>query len=124
VRYILDTSTFLFFAQAPERLSSRAKSLVSDTSTDLVLSAASALEIAIKQSIGKFDPKFNAVKAARDYGFTWLPLTVQIYDVLRELPLHHRDPFDRLIISQAIDGGYAIIGSDRHFAAYAVPVVW
>lgn len=88
----------------------------------VVVSAVSAWEIAIKRALGKlrFDDPVEDVIA--DYGFYTLPITVRHGDRLRELPFHHPDPFDRLLIVQAMEEGLTILTSDRAFEPYRVPV--
>lgn len=90
----------------------------------IAVSAVSAWEIAIKRSVGKlrFPETVEQVGAAN--GFLMIPVTVRHADALRSLPLHHADPFDRLLIAQAIDEGFTIVTSDRAFEPYRVPVVW
>jgi PIN domain nuclease of toxin-antitoxin system len=90
----------------------------------VAVSAVSGWEIAIKRALGKL--RFgDALEAVADrYGFQPLPVTLRHADVLRELPGHHGDPFDRLLIAQALDEGFTILTSDRAFEAYRVPVVW
>jgi PIN domain nuclease of toxin-antitoxin system len=124
VRYLLDTSTFLLFAQEPDRLSTEALALISDQGHDFYLSAASAWEVAIKQGIGKFPTLYDPVKSAHDYGFSWLPVTQAVYQTLKSLPLHHRDPFDRLIISHAIHENCILISTDREFSRYPLSVLY
>jgi len=92
---------------------------------DLVaVSAISACEIAIKRALGKlrFDDAVEDVVTL--YGFAPLPVTLRHGDLLRDLPSHHGDPFDRLLIVQALDEGLTILTSDRAFEPYRVPVVW
>ena len=91
---------------------------------DLVaVSAVSVWEIAIKRALGKlrFDDRVEDITA--DYGFTALPVTLRHGDRLRDLPFHHPDPFDRLLIAQAREEGFTILTSDRAFEAYRVPIV-
>jgi PIN domain nuclease of toxin-antitoxin system len=92
---------------------------------DLVaVSAISAWEIAIKRALGKLDLKDTVEQIVGRYGFLSLPATVRHGDLLRDLPLHHGDPFDRLLIVQALDEGLTILTSDRAFEPYRVPVAW
>jgi len=90
----------------------------------VAVSAITAWEIAIKQAVGKlrFEDPVEAVVAQN--GFLALPVTVQHGDRLRDLPRHHPDPFDRLLIVQALEEGLTILTSDRAFEPYRVPVVW
>lgn len=90
----------------------------------VVVSAVSSWEIAVKRSIGKlkFDDPVEELLAQN--GFLGLPVTIRHGDLLRDLPLHHADPFDRLLIVQAQDDGFTILSSDRAFEPYRVPVLW
>ena len=90
----------------------------------VVVSAISAWEIAIKRALGKVELKDPVEAIAARYGFLPLPATVRHGDLLRELPLHHSDPFDRLLIVQAVEEGLTILTADRAFELYRVPVVW
>ncbi len=90
----------------------------------VVVSAISAWEIAIKRALGKLDLKDPVEDIAARNGFVALPATIRHGDLLRDLPLHHPDPFDRLLIVQALDEGLTILTSDRSFEPYRVPVVW
>jgi PIN domain nuclease of toxin-antitoxin system len=93
--------------------------------TDVVsVSPISGWEIAIKRALGKlrFGDTLEAV--AERYGFGELPVTLRHADLVRDLPAHHGDPFDRFLIAQALDEGFTILTSDRVFEAYRVPVVW
>jgi PIN domain nuclease of toxin-antitoxin system len=92
---------------------------------DLVaVSAISAWEIAIKRAVGKLEVKASVEDIVAQNGFIALSATIRHGDLLRELPRHHSDPFDRLLIVQALDEGLTILTSDRAFEPYRVPVVW
>ena len=90
----------------------------------VAVSAISAWEIAIKRALGKVELKDPVEVIAARYGFLPLPATVRHGDLLRDLPLHHYDPFDRLLIVQALEEGLTILTADRQFEMYRVPVVW
>ena len=89
-----------------------------------MVSAVSAWEIAIKQALGKLKMADTVEEVINAYGFHPLAASVRHGDLLCDLPPHHRDPFDRLLIVQAIDEGLTILTSDRRFEPYRVPVVW
>jgi PIN domain nuclease of toxin-antitoxin system len=92
---------------------------------DLVaVSAVSAWEIAIKRALGKLTFRDTVEVVADAYGFLPLPVTLRHADLLQNLPAHHSDPFDRLLIAQALEEGLTILTSDRAFEPYRVPVVW
>ena len=90
----------------------------------VVVSAVSAWEIAIKRALGKLDLKDPVERIVAQNGFLPLSVTVRHGDLLRELPLHHPDPFDRLLIVQALEEGLTILTTDRAFEPYRVPVMW
>lgn len=92
---------------------------------DLVfVSAISAWEIAVKQAVGKLELQDSVEDIVTRNSFHPLPATIRHADLLRELPRHHGDPFDRLLIVQALDEGLTILTSDRAFEPYRVPVAW
>lgn len=92
---------------------------------DLVfVSAISAWEIAIKGAVGKLELKDSVEDIAARNRFLPLSVSVRHGDLLRDLPRHHHDPFDRLLIVQALDEGLTILTSDRSFEPYRVPVEW
>jgi PIN domain nuclease of toxin-antitoxin system len=90
----------------------------------VVVSAISAWEITVKQALGKLEFKDRVEDIAARNDFQTLPATVRHGDLLRDLPRHHPDPFDRLLIVQALDEGLTILTSDRAFEPYRVPVEW
>lgn len=90
----------------------------------VVVSAVSAWEIAIKHALGKLGFPDAVGDILPLYGFVELAATARHGDLLRNLPQHHRDPFDRLLIVQAMDEGLTILTADRAFEPYRVPVVW
>ena len=90
----------------------------------VAVSAISAWEIAIKRAVGKLELKDTVEDIVEQNGFVTLSATVRHGDLLRDLPLHHPDPFDRLLIVQALDEGLTILTSDWAFEPYRVPVEW
>jgi PIN domain nuclease of toxin-antitoxin system len=90
----------------------------------VVVSAISAWEIAIKGAVGKLELKDAVEDIVARNSFLSLPVTIRHGDLLRDLPRHHADPFDRLLIVQALDEGLTILTSDRSFEPYRVPVEW
>lgn len=90
----------------------------------VVVSAISALEIAIKVAVGKLDLEDSVDDIVARNRFLPLPVAIRHGDLLRALPRHHGDPFDRLLIAQALDEGLTILTSDRAFEPYRVPVEW
>jgi PIN domain nuclease of toxin-antitoxin system len=121
VRLLLDTSALIRWHL--DELRPAAVRIVKRADV-VAVSAVSAWEIAVKQTLGKlqFDDLLEDVITT--YGFLSLPTTVRHGDLLRDLPRHHPDPFDRLLIVQAIEEGFTILTSDRAFEPYRVPVEW
>ena len=127
MRVLLDTQCWLWMTLAPERFSARARKLVEARETLLYLSAASAWEIAIKHALGKLrlpEPPATYVPT-RVAALGVQPLAIEHSHALRvaELPPHHRDPFDRLLIAQAQIDDLPILTSDSLFDAYDVTTI-
>ena len=122
MRYLLDTHTLLWARSAPDRLSGEALAVLQSADNVLYVSMASLWECAIKSSIGKLavpDGFFRIVSA--DYDI--LGIDVSHVETCASLPLHHRDPFDRLLVAQAQLGGLTLVTRDRNIARYDVPTV-
>jgi PIN domain nuclease of toxin-antitoxin system len=128
MRLLLDTHTFLWYASDDPSLSRGAKAFIEDVGNERLLSVASPWEVAVKVGTGKM----KLVKPVRQF-FTeqlsrtrtqLLPITLDHVDVVATLPRHHGDPFDRLIISQAIVENVAIVSVDSEFDAYPIVRRW
>ena len=128
MRLLLDTQAFLWFILAEPRLSATALGLITDPLNHKHVSPASYWEIAIKIRLGKyalpvpFEP-FMSDQIVRNH-FTILPITVKHAAVLTTLPLHHRDPFDRLLIAQTMVEAMRIVSIDSVLDAYRVTRLW
>jgi PIN domain nuclease of toxin-antitoxin system len=127
MRLLLDTHVVLWCADAPDRLSDAARTAIEDGSNDVYVSIASAWEIAIKQSLGKLELDRPAEQwlpdVLRRTGFEVAELGLAAALRVRALPWHHRDPFDRILISQALEGGYTIVTHDDAVGLYGVPLL-
>lgn len=121
---LLDTHTFLWLKAEPGRLSNDTLALLSDPSTELYLSAASAWEIAIKFRLGKltlpFEPERYVPNAMMESGIVTLPIEQAHALRVAHLPLHHNDPFDRLLVAQAQIANLTIVTSDPKVLQYDV----
>jgi PIN domain nuclease of toxin-antitoxin system len=128
MRVLLDTNSFLWFISGSDRLSIDAKNFIADMQNQLVLSAASLWEIAIKISLGKLDllqPYGQLIpQQLEENDIAVLPLEIGHLNTVIDLPFHHRDPFDRLIIAQALAEGIPVVSSDAVFSQYAVKLIW
>jgi PIN domain nuclease of toxin-antitoxin system len=129
LRVLLDTHVFIWFNLDDPRLSARARQVIMDGQNTVLLSVASAWEIAIKASLGRMPdigvpPAEYVPDRMRHYGLEGL--SVQMAHALRvaELPHHHGDPFDRLLVAQALVEGLPIVTGDENIPRYGVEVVW
>lgn len=128
MRLLLDTHSFLWFAGGDDRLSMDARTAIADLENEAYLSTASLWEMAIKINIGKLRlpmPLGELVtEQVRENAVDILRPEVPHYDTYVDLPLHHRDPFDRMIIAQAKADELRIVGKDEAFDQYAVTLLW
>ena len=128
MRYLLDTHTLLWFISEDQKLSDTGHRLILDSNSEIFLSIASLWEIAIKVNIGKLalDAPFEQLfpKELHFHKIRILDITVDNLVQLTTLPLHHQDPFDRLIVAQAIVEGIPIISKDEAFDLYDVKREW
>lgn len=128
MRLLLDTHVWLWLQHVPERLGADALRDVEDPGNDVLLSAASSWEIAIKWALGKLPlpapPDQYVPDRVLTSGVTPLPIQHRHALAVAQLPLHHRDPFDRLLVAQAREEAAVIVTGDRAFAAYDVEVRW
>ncbi|HWC74817.1 MAG TPA: type II toxin-antitoxin system VapC family toxin [Gemmatimonadales bacterium] len=126
MRLLLDTQVWLWMLAAPERLSSAGRRLVVSLDHELLLSAASAWEIAIKHALGKLklpgEPADLVPEWMTRTGVTPLPVLHRHALHVATLPPYHRDPFDRMLVAQAQLEQLAILTADRQFARYDVTV--
>jgi PIN domain nuclease of toxin-antitoxin system len=125
VKLLLDTQLLLWAAGQPKRLSAAARKLLNDPGNELVFSAASLWEVAIKSSLGREDFHVEARLLRRgllDNGYTELPVTSQHAVSIDSLPPLHKDPFDRLLLAQALSEGITLLTSDTLLAQYPGPV--
>jgi len=128
VRLLLDTHTLLWAVQEPSKLSATAITALQDPANVRLLSAATIWELAIKVGQGKIAlsmPYRQWMETAiTDLKLDILPVTVEYAERVALLPPHHKDPFDRLMIAQALVDGIAIVGVDAAFDAYGVTRIW
>jgi PIN domain nuclease of toxin-antitoxin system len=124
---LLDTHAFIWFLNGDIQLPSTLKNLIADTSNRCFLSIASLWEIAIKQSLGKLELQGDFTQIAAfliNNDIDVLPITFNHIQSLLQLEFHHRDPFDRMIISQALSENLTVATKDEIFQNYGVAIAW
>ncbi len=128
MKLLLDTCTFLWIAAGDPALSATALGLFTNPDNDVFLSAVSAWEIAVKHGLGRLplpDPPQRFVPAMRvAHGIEALPLAEEAPLLAGTLPPVHRDPFDRMLVCQAMVDGLVILTPDRNIARYPVRTAW
>jgi len=125
VKLLLDTQLLLWAAGQPERLSAAARKLLNDPRNELLFSAASLWEVAIKSSLGREDFRAEPRLLRRgllDNGYVELPVTSQHAVNIDGLPPLHKDPFDRLLVAQALSEGITLLTGDAQLARCPGPV--
>lgn len=128
MRVLIDTHALIWYVDQDHLVPAVAYATIADPTNDLLVSAATVWEVAIKVATGKLNLSgpYRAwmTKALADLGATVLPITIDYADAQAGLPFHHRDPFDRLLIAQARTEGVPVVGSDAQFDAYGVTRIW
>jgi len=125
VKLLLDTQLLLWAAGEPRRLSARARKLLQDPDNELLFSAASLWEIAIKRGLGRGDFQVEPRLLRRglvDNGYLELPVSSEHAVSVDVLPALHKDPFDRLLLAQAMVEGVTLLTADAQLARYGPPV--
>jgi PIN domain nuclease of toxin-antitoxin system len=127
LRILLDTHVWLWLQVTPERLSDESLALLADPANELFLSAASAWEIAVKVGVGKLTlpapPDEYVPSRLTSSGTSPLPVELRHALHVANLPAHHRDPFDRLLVAQAQLERMPLLSADRQLAAYEVEIL-
>ena len=125
--FLLDTHVFLLLLRSPEELPLAVREIAEDASASLVLSAVTPWEMAIKQTTGKLKAAElldNFERVTAQAGLNILETTIPQVIRSGRLPLHHKDPFDRLLAAQALELRIALLSADRIFDMYGVNRIW
>ncbi|MBI4882610.1 MAG: type II toxin-antitoxin system VapC family toxin [Actinobacteria bacterium] len=117
---LLDTHVALWALSAPDTLTRRVRTFIEDPRTTVLVSAASVWEVEIKRALGKLTAPAGFAGECRKHGFDPLDITFQHAEAASGLPQHHADPFDRMLIAQAITEGLDLVTSDSIFKSYDV----
>lgn len=128
MRLLLDTHALFWFVTADPQLSPVAQQAIADPNNEKLVSLVSVWEIAIKHSLGRLNLQMSLPDFVRRH---WAPRQVTLLQIkiphlleVAALPHHHRDPFDRLLIAQALTENVALVSVDSAFAQYGVPLIW
>ena len=123
-RLLVDTHALLWWLDDAPALSAAAREAIADPAHEPLVSTASVWEIAIKRSLGKLEAPDGLLTHIGEAGFAWLAVGAEHAWAVRDLPPHHRDPFDRLLVTQALVERIPIVTRDERFAAYGVETRW
>lgn len=128
MKLLLDTHCWLWLVAEPERIRREALDAVLTEDNEVHFSAASAWEIVIKHGLGKLalplPPEQYVPSRVQALGHRSLPITQQHTLKVADLPLHHKDPFDRILVAQAQVESMHLVTADRQVTSYQVPVIW
>lgn len=127
MQYLLDTHTILWVQSKDDNLSKKAKEIIENTENQCYVSIASLWEMAIKVTTKKLTIAIgfkNFYNYLISNHFKVLSINQLHLNILISLPFHHKDPFDRLLISQAITENLTLISADQHFKSYPVNLIW
>jgi len=121
---LLDTHTLIWALENSPRLSATARAVLVDPDNTVLASVVSGWEIAIKKALGKLEAPDDLEHAIESAGFTPRPITFADTRRIGELAQHHRDPFDRMMVAQALVDGVPIVTSDSLVAQYPIQTIW
>jgi PIN domain nuclease of toxin-antitoxin system len=124
VRLLLDTHAALWWLADDERLGPAAVEYLSDGANEVLLSAAVVWEVSIKRALGKLDAPDDLAGTLMSAGAVGLAVTLQHAAAVAELPSHHRDPFDRMLIAQARLENAVLVSHNEALRPYGVPMAW
>jgi PIN domain nuclease of toxin-antitoxin system len=124
VRLLIDSHAFVWWRAGSGALSATARDEIADPANEVLISTAALWELTIKEASGKLSLPADLDTIVTDEGFSVLSITVIHLRRLKTLPRIHRDPFDRMMIAQALAEGISIATADRIFGNYGVPIVW
>lgn len=118
MKILMDTHIFLWAISEPDKLSAKWRLELESQANQVYLSAVSVAELMIKSSIGKLKVDFDPVDIAKRSGFDLLDFTAEDALLLKDMPFHHRDPFDRMLISQGMQNHFYLMTDDSKFRLY------
>ena len=123
-RQLVDTHALLWWLADDPGLTDAARAAIADPSIEALVSTASLWEMAIKRSLGKLDAPDDLPDRIASEGFVWLPVRTEHAWQVRDLPHHHGDPFDRLLVAQALVEDLPVVTGDPQLSRYGVAIRW
>jgi PIN domain nuclease of toxin-antitoxin system len=123
MRYLVDTHALLWALSEPRALSAAARDAIADPANLIIVSSASLWECAIKASIGKLEVPEDFFDSVPEAGYEVLPIRISHLNAYRTLPMHHRDPFDRILVAQARAEALVLISRDPEIAKYDIEIL-
>jgi len=123
VKILVDTHIYLWMLSCPDKLSETRRYELESPLNEVFLSAVSIAELMIKHSVGKIEIKFDPIEMAQKIGIEILSFSGTEAMVLGELPLHHKDPFDRMLIAQSMINSFALMSDDSKFLQYDCKII-
>lgn len=123
MKYLLDTHALLWAVFEPDKLSPKAQEIILDRNNVICISLVSLWEISIKRNIGRLNIPAEFFTTVQKGGFELLPLTIAHIEEYQTLPLHHRDPFDRMLVIQTQQQQLTLITRDSEMSKYSVEIV-
>ena len=120
---LLDTHVLLWWLDDPTLLSEQALTSIKDTNNEVIVSVVSAWEIAIKKTLGKLEAPDDLKQVITDAGFVLMPINYEHVWEVKNLPFHHDDPFDRLLVAQAKLEHLMFVTRDSQLRAYNIPIL-
>lgn len=124
MKLLLDTHAAIYFVEDDPRLGEEAAAAIESPGNQVLMSAAVVWEITIKRALGKLPVDHRYLTLLLDAGVEPLAISIQHARAVEELPMHHRDPFDRMLIAQALAESATLVTNDEKIGRYDVPVLW
>jgi len=118
MKIIIDTHIFLWAISAPHKMNERKQAALKTATNIIYLSSISIVELMIKSSLGKLQINFDPLEIAEQSGFELLDFSAQDAMALKDMPFHHKDPFDRMLIAQSNTRGFPMMTDDKKFHLY------
>ena len=118
MRIIIDTHIFLWAISEPSKLDKKHRQEIETPANIIYVSSVTITELMIKSSIGKLEIRYDPIAIAKESGFELLDFSAEDALALKELPFHHKDPFDRMLISQTLNRKYALMTDDGKISQY------